>query len=286
MIDILSFAAAPFLITFREALEAALIVGIIAAYVRKIGREDLNKYIIVGSSSAIGISLLLGIIIFITFGELTGIYEKVFEGSAAITATIVLTYMIFWMGRNSRMIKGELEGQVDSSITGGHMIGIASLTFVAVVREGIETVLFLSALISVNTLATIIGASLGIGTVIILALIMMNGIRRLDIQRFFKYTSILLIIFAAGLLGFGTHELIEAGDELGMSLGLLGEPAFNINPDDVTHPLHEKGAVGSIMSALVGYDGNPEWLRVITYLGYWFVVGSYMIKTHFRQPNR
>ncbi len=93
----------------------------------------------------------------------------------------------------------------------------------------------------------------------------------------------LLIIFAAGLAGYGVHELLEAGEVLGVQFGVLGQQAFNINPPlnpDGSYPLlHEKGGVGSIFAALLGYDGNPEWLRVIVYVGYWLVVGLYAFRS-------
>jgi high-affinity iron transporter len=104
---------------------------------------------------------------------------------------------------------------------------------------------------------------------------MMRGIYRINIQQFFKYTSVLLVVFAAGLLGYGVHEFIEAG-----LLPPIIDHVWDINPTDVMHPLHEKGAIGSIFKALVGYDGNPELLRVIVYAGYWLVIGYYLLRTY------
>ena len=116
----------------------------------------------------------------------------------------------------------------------------------------------------------------------------MRGIRRLDINRFFQFTSIVLIVFAAGLAGYGVHELVEAGEGFGIELGILTQPAFDINPPlnaDGTYPLlHEKGAVGSALAAL-GYDGNPEWMRVIVYVGYWLVLGTYVLLSHRRMKS-
>ncbi len=115
-----------------------------------------------------------------------------------------------------------------------------------------------------------------------IVVVMMRGTRRLDIGSFFRYTSVLLLVFAAGLAGYGVHELIEAGEGVGLDFGVLGEPAFDVNPpvnpSGGFPPLHEKGLVGSILKALVGYDGNPEWLRVAVYLGYWLVVGYYLYR--------
>jgi high-affinity iron transporter len=119
-------------------------------------------------------------------------------------------------------------------------------------------------------------------------MLLMRGTYQLDIKKFFGYTSVLLIVFSAGLAGYGVHELIEAGENLGYDFGVLGDKPFNINPPvnpDGTYPiLHEKGVVGSILKALVGYDGNPEWLRITVYLGYWLIIGSYVLRTY-RRPN-
>lgn len=89
-----------------------------------------------------------------------------------------------------------------------------------------------------------------------------------------------LVVFAAGLFGYGLHELIDAGEGAGVDLGILSKEAYNINPADNTHPLHEKGAIGSILKALVLYDGNPEVLRVVVYVAYWAIIGVYLLKTY------
>ena len=266
---------ASFVITFREALEAALIVSIILAYLGKVGRKDLKKYLYLGTGLAIFTSLILGAIVLTVYGGLPTGVEKVFEGAASVTATVVLTYMIFWMAKNSQKIRSELQVKIDVAITSGYIFGITSLAFVAVFREGLETVLFLTTLVATDPFGTLIGALLGISTVLVLSFLMMKGVYRMNIQKFFKYTSVILVVFAAGLLGYGVHEFIEAD-----LLPPIVENVWNINPPDVTHPLHEKGAIGSILKALVGYDRNPELLRVIVNMGYWLVVGSYLSLIH------
>ncbi len=269
---------ASFVITFREALEAALIVSIILAYLGKVERKDLKKYLYLGTVLAIFTSLILGAIVLTVYGGLPTGVEKVFEGAASVTATVVLTYMIFWMAKNSQKIRSELQVKIDVAITSGYIFGITSLAFIAVFREGLETVLFLTTLVATDPFGTLMGALLGISTVLALSFLMMRGVYRMNIQKFFKYTSVILVVFAAGLLGYGVHEFIEAD-----LLPPIVENIWNINPPDVTHPLHEKGAIGSILKALVGYDGNPELLRVIVYVGYWLVVGTYLLKIY--APN-
>jgi high-affinity iron transporter len=122
---------------------------------------------------------------------------------------------------------------------------------------------------------TLIGLLTGIAAVVVLAVLMMRGVYRINVRKFFKYTSVLLVVFAAGLLGYGVHEFIEVG-----LVPPIIEHVWDINPADVTHPLHENGAIGSILKALLGYDGNPELLRVIVYVGYWLVIGYYLLRTY------
>jgi len=273
-----------FLLTFREALEAALIVAIVASYLKKIGKQGLNKYLYQGAAAAIGASVLLGLAILAVYGGLAGVSAEIFEGIASLTATVVLTYMILWMTRHAQTIRADLERSVETAVTAGQLSGIVALSFVAVFREGLETVLFLTTLAVIDSSGTLIGAISASAIVIVLAAVLMKGIYRLDIKKFFQVTSVILIIFAAGLTGYGVHELIEAGESSGIEFGVLGQHAFDINPPrspDGTYPLlHEKGAVGSIFSSLVGYDGNPEWLRVIVYLGYWLILGTYVFLTY------
>ncbi len=265
-------------ITFREGLEAALIIAIIVAYLVYIKRPELKKYVWIGVASAIGLSLVIGIAILIIYGSLSGISEKIFEGSASILATAVLTGMVFWMAKNAKNIKENLHRKIDETITRKQTAGIAVLVFIAVFREGIETVLFLSALYGADALGTITGFAAGMVIVTALSVMLMKGTLHLPVSDFFKYTGIILIIFAAGLFGYGIHEFIEVGEDMGYDLGILAYKPFDINPPDPTNPFHEKGAIGSILKTLVGYDGNPELLRIIGYIGYWIVVGGIFFK--------
>jgi len=273
-----------FLITFREALEAALIVTIMITYLRKIGKEDLNKYTYLGTGAALVMSLVAGVVLQVFYGGLGKMASELFEGIASLSAVVVLTSMIFWMTKHSKEIKGVMETKINQAVTKNELYGITALAFVAVAREGLETVLFLSATFVQDSAGTLLGAALGILVVLGLSHALMKGTVDLEIGKFFKVTSIMLLIFGAGLAGYGVHELIEAGEHSGMDFGFWGEKPYDINPavnPDGSYPsLHEKGIIGSILKALVGYDGNPEWLRIIVYLGYWLVVGTYVYKQY------
>ena len=270
---------ASFLITFREALEAALIIGIIAAYVAKIGRKDLYRYIYAGIIGAIVASMAVALVFKFVYGEFEGAAEELFEGGAALTAAVVLTYMIFWMAHNSKQIKGELHEKIDISVSRGEMLGVAVLSFIAVFREGVETVLFLGTLAINAPFDTIIGFILGVAVVVFLSFVMFKGIYRLDVSKFFKYTSILLILFSAGLTAYGVHELNEAG-----IIPPVIEHVWDINPPqnpDGSYPaLHEKGIIGSSLKALVGYNGNPSLTEVFAYIGYWIIIGIFVYRTY------
>ena len=274
---------ASFLITFREALEAALIIGIIAAYLAKIGRKDLYRYLNIGIIGAIAASAVAALVFKAVYGEFEGRAEELFEAAAAMTAAAVLTYMIFWMAGNSKKIKGELQEKIDISLSKGEKLGIAVLSFIAVFREGVETVLFLGALAINSPLDTLIGFILGAAVVIMLSFLMFKGIYSLDVSRFFKYTSILLILFSAGLTAVAVHEFNEAG-----IIPPVIEHMWDVNPPenpDGTYPLlHEKGLIGSSLKSLIGYNGNPSLTEVLAYIGYWMIIGSFVLKTY-RTPE-
>lgn len=270
---------ASFVITFREALEAALIISIIAAYLAKIGRRDLNRYLFLGTGGALIASIVVAFLFMVTYGGLEGKAEEIFEGVATLTAAAVLTYMIFWMARHAREIKGELQQKVDVAVSRGTMYGIAVIAFISVFREGVETVLFLGAVAIQSPGDTLAGVVLGIASVVILAVLLFKGIYRLNLQKFFKYTSILLIVFAAGLTAYGVHELNEAG-----IVPPVIEHVYDINPPlnaDGSYPaLHEKGTIGSILKSLIGYNGNPSLTELIAYAAYWLIIGSYVFRIY------
>ena len=273
-----------FIITFREALEAALIIGIIAAYISKIGRNDLNRHLAAGIIAAVIASAGVAMMFRTIYGGLEGAAEQLFEGMAALTAAAVLTYMIFWMAGSSKKIKGELQEKVDISISKGQMIGIAVMSFIAVFREGVETVLFLGALAIKSPVDTLAGFTVGVLTVVLLSVVMFRGFHSLDLGRFFKYTSILLILFSAGMIATGVHELNEAG-----IIPSVIDHVWDINPpvnNDGSYPiLHEKGAFGEIFRTLIGYNADPSLTEVIAYSGYWIIIGIFIYRTYMKFPE-
>lgn len=166
------------------------------------------------------------------------------------------------------------------------MLGIVALSLVAVLRETLETVLFMTTLVIIDSSGALTGTIVASATVILLGVLLMKGISRLDLNNFFQGHECDSDSFCSWADWARRPRLIEAGESSGIGLGVLGQRAFDINPPrnpDGTYPLlHEEGAVGSVLGALVGYTGSPEWLRIIAYLGCWLTLGTYVFLKHQR----
>jgi len=248
---------ASFIVTFREALEAALVIGIIYAYLAKINKKDLSRYLFIGSFGGIIASFGLAFALKAFDSEFSGTTEAVFEGFFGIAAAGVLTYMVFWMSKNSRMIKGEIQKKIDLSVSRGKMIGIMALSFSIVFREGVETVLFLGNLAVTSPVDTLIGSASGLIAVALISFLMFRGIYNFNFSKFFRYTSIIMMVFAAGLVGKATF-MLQAG-------GLL---PGTIAAWDTSRFISDNSILGSILGALIGYTAKPTILQVIFYFAY------------------
>ncbi len=204
--------AGAFLVTLREGLEAALIISIILAYLARTGNRQFFVNIWVGAGAAVVVSLAAGAGLYWTVGNLSGRAEEIFEGIAMFIAVAVLTYMVVWMKRQAVNIKAHLEAKVGSAVATGSALAMVSLAFVVVVREGIETVLFMLGILTSTTMsAATIGGFLGLTVAVAVGYIGYRGSRRLNLGVFFNVTGTLLIFFAAGLLAHGFHEFVEDG---------------------------------------------------------------------------
>ncbi len=261
---------ASFVITFREALEAALIVGIVLGYLSKTNQTKYNRIVYLAIGAAIAASIAGAVAFTRLAGGFTGRAEEIFEGAAMLIGAALLTTMILWMMRQ-RHVAAELRERVATEVAESHRFGLFALVFVSVLREGIETVIFLGAASFVSVDNSLIGALAGLLAAVVLGYAIFAGSMRLDLKKFFTLTSILLILFAAGLVAHGVHELQEAG-----IIPVVVEHVWDINPalnPDGSYPLlHENGLVGSILKTLVGYNGNPSLLEVVSYVGYLLLV--------------
>lgn len=255
------FASA--LITLREGLEAALIVGVVLVYLRKIGRLDRQASVWGGVVAALMASVAVAIVLQILGAEFEGRAEQIFEGTTMFLAVVVLTYMIFWMRSQGHQLRSALEHDVHTAVSGGQGWALAGLAFFAVFREGVETALFLSAAgFAADGGSALWGGLAGLAVAVVLGWLIFNTTAQIPLRSFFNVTSLLLLFFAAGLMAHGVHEFQEAG-----LLPTFIGPVWDINPI-----LPENSLVGSFLKALFGYNGNPSLLEVFSYVVYWVAV--------------
>ena len=257
-----------FLITLREGLEAGLIVAIILAYLKSTNQRLHFRTVLLAAIAAIAVSLAVGAAIFAVAGEFEGRSAEAFEGLAMLAAVVVLSWMIVWMKRQSAGIKPGLERDVAQAIGMGSVFALALIPFTAILREGLETAVFLFAATRTSTpLESTVGATAGIIVAIGLTWGIYSGGYRLNLRVFFNVTGVFLIFFAAGLLAHGIHELQEAG-----LMPIFVEHVWNIS-----HILDDGSGVGLWLKALLGYNGNPSLLEVIAYPVYLAIAFAYFL---------
>jgi high-affinity iron transporter len=272
---------AAFVIALREGIEAALIVSIVLAYLKQLGRSDRSHLVWWGTGLAVALSAIVGTIIFSVGAEFEGTAEQVFEGLVTLTAVGVLTWMIFWMRRQGARIKSELQQKVDTALTAGGL-ALAAIAFFAVLREGVETALFLfaaaegTAVEGGGVAAQLLGALLGLGLAVVLGVLLYRGGIRMNLRTFFKVTGVILVVVAAGLFAYSVHELQEAG-----WLPFLESPAF-----DLSATLPDDEGVGAVLRGLVGYNADPGVLEVVAWAAYLVVVGTLYLRPTQPLPSR
>jgi high-affinity iron transporter len=259
-----------YLLSLREGLEAALIIGILLGALSKIRRTDLSPTVWLGTLSAIGVSILTAILL-TTFGmSLQDPAEAIFEGITMLIAAGILTWMIFWMSKQARFLKSELEAGVNKAAASAGKSGVFWLAFIAVVREGVELALFITAAffagnqggVTSDIIQTLVGTILGVGTAALLSWTLFATAVRLDLRRFFQVTGILLILFAAGLIAHGVHEFNEVG-----WIPSIIEHVWNL--DSV---ISESSLLGQLLKTLFGYSSAPSLTEMIAYFVYIAVV--------------
>jgi high-affinity iron transporter len=252
-----------YLLSLREGIEAALILGILLGAVRQIKRPTLAPVIWMGTLSAVVLSILAAVLL-TTFGlEMKGPAEAIYEGFTMLIAAGLLTWMIFWMSAQARTLKASLEADIHRASQFGQR-AIFLVAFIAVLREGIELALFLTASAFVsNSLQTLTGAILGLGTAVLLGWSIFASTLRLNLRRFFQVTGALLVLFAAGLIAHGAHEFIE--------IGWL--PAIVERVWDINSIIGKESLAGQLLRALFGYNPAPDLTEVIAYVAYFIAIG-------------
>jgi high-affinity iron transporter len=257
------------LLTLREGTEMALVVGIVLAYLGQVGARAARRWVWLGVVAAVAVSLgFLGVLNALD-KEFAGATEQLFEGGAMLLAACFLTWMILWMSRNSRSLKGELQRGVTAALQrGGAAWGLFLLVFFAVVREGVELALLLFAAPGQGKL---LGGLAGIAGAIGIGVLIYAFGRRVDLRTFFKVTTILLVVFAAGLVSHAAHEFAEAGLLAGIEGPVLWSTKAFLPEDD---------GLGAVLRSLLGYADSPRAIEVVTYVGY-FVVAWLLFQTRF-----
>jgi high-affinity iron transporter len=267
-----------FLIMLREGFEAALVVAIVFAYLRRIGRLDLAGPVWLGVGIAVALSIIAGVIIRQTIGDLVGPDRLRAFAAISILAVVVLTWMVFWMRRQARLIRSDLERRVDEAlISENTKWAIAGVAFVAVIREGLEASLFLLAAGTEDSgTEVLIGGLLGLAVASGFAWLVYLGGKKLPMQVFFKVTGLILIVFAAGLCARSVMFL-QAANDLG---------SFNLNG---VYDLREYAwltqntEVGKFLAAMFGWDPRPSIEQVVVYLAYLIPV-TWLFLREPRQP--
>jgi high-affinity iron transporter len=267
----------------REGVEAALIVSIICAYLAKTGNRHHFPTIFGGAGLAIGLSIVLGVALFVTVGSFEEPYEQIFEGATMLLAAAVVTWMLFWMRRQASSVKGDLQAAVDRALDSGSARALGFLAFVAVIREGIETSLFLTGQItSADTAAgsVILGAVIGLAIALLLGLGSYQGSRRLNLAVFFRWTGVALVFIAGGLLAHATHEFIEVG-----LIPFGTQTLFDLS-GILPHEPEAGNVLGQFLRALFGYTATPEVTTFVVWLAYVAVVLVLYLRPAPRMPAR
>jgi len=271
---------ANYLIGLREGLEATLVVSILVAYLVKAGHRDRLRPIWLGVALAVALSLAFGALLTFTSNNLSFEAQERFGGLMSIIAVVFVTWMIFWMASAARSLSGELRGRIDRAADGTRW-SLALVAALAVGREGLETALFLWAATQTatgaHTVSTVpawqpvTGAVLGLTTAVVLGYLLYRGVVRVNLTAFFTWTGAFLIVVAAGVLGYGFHDLQEAG--------IL--PGLNHLAFDVSGTVDEGSWYGTVLKGVFNFSPQTTWLEAVVWTIYVAVV-----LTLFLRPQR
>ena len=250
---------AAILLALREGIEVALVIGLVLSSLKQLGQQKLHSALWIGAASAATLSLVIALILNWLGAEFDGKGEQIFEGSAMLLAAGLMSWMIFWMRRESSGIRASIQNGVQKAAGNHERLEIFLIAFTAVLRDGIELALFLlAARFASDPAQTVSGAVIGLAIAAALGWSLFTTSMKLNLNRFFLVTNFLLIFFAAGLIGRGIHEFNEA------SLLPTGiETVWNLSG-----VLSENSTVGQLFTALLGYSSSPSLSMVIGYILY------------------
>ena len=251
---------ANYLIGLREGLEAALVVGILIAYLVKTERRDLVRVVWAGVAFAAAVSIGFGALL--TFGPsgLSFEAQEAIGGTLSIIAVGLITWMIFWMARMARYMKAELHARLDDAINGG-AVAVFVVAILAVGREGLETALYLwvgAQAAQTTSAAPLLGAVLGLATSFLIGWAIYRGALKLNLRVFFAWTGLFLIVVAAGVLAYGVHDLQEAG--------IL--PGLNNLAFDVSATIPPASVLGTALKGVFNFSPATTWLQAVVWIAY------------------
>lgn len=262
-----------FLIMLREGLEIALVVAIILAYLKRMDRRSEFKAVWAGAGAGVAAALGAGSAVFIAVGDLHGTAEPITEGVIALVAAAVLSWMIFWMARQARYIKGTLEAKVEAALRAGSFGALATIAFVAVVREGMEAALFmLSSTVGQSDVDAAIGGGAGLAVAAGLGYLVYAGSKRINLRLFFRTTGVIVVLFAAGLVATGIHEFQEVG-----LLPVTRAHVWDLSSIALLNP--DTSTLGGLLHGLFGWSAAPSMEMVVAYILYLVPVGFAFLRT-------
>jgi high-affinity iron transporter len=267
-----------FVITLREGVEASLIVGIIAAFLVKEGRRDALRQMWAGVAVAIALCVGVAVLLEVVGQDLPQKQQEGLETIIGLIAVAAVTYMIVWMRRNARGIKATLEGEAASALAAGSTMALVGMAFLAVLREGLETSVFLLAAFqnATDTTAAGSGAVLGLLAAVAIGLGLYRGGVRINLSRFFRITGVVLVFVAAGLLATAAHTAHEAGWINGLQ-GQAVDLSWLVQPGTIS---------GSLLTGMLGLQPSPTVIEAALYLLYAVPMLLYVIWPDHLRPSR
>ncbi|PFE03731.1 iron permease [Bacillus cereus] len=281
-----------FLITFREVLEALLIVGIITTYLKRTDSKQFVKYVWLGAGLAVVASYIVALVFQVVFTGFAAMGSEMYlKISIIFISAILLTQMVFWMAEHSKNMQANMENKMSKYITTGNIIGMVVHSFLVVLREGVETVFFFAAITGGNIGAAMQGwgAITGLLVAAGVSYLFFKGTMRISLKVFFKVTGAFIVLIAAGLLVQGVAMLQDL-----KILGSVMPHVYDItwllpeHPIDYAHYLRDHGTapllsgdIGIFLKAFLGYSSMPSLEEVLVYIGYFVVLYMLII---FKKP--
>lgn len=265
-----------FVIGLREGVEASLIVGIVAAFLNQQGRRDALRQMWIGVGLAIALCVGVGIALEALEAQLPQRQQEALETVVALIAVAMVTYMIAFMRRHARNIKTELQDRAGAALAAGSAMSLVAMAFLAVLREGFETSVFLLAQFqassnpartSSDTVMAAGGAVLGLALAVVIGWLIYRGGMRINLARFFTATGMVLVLVAAGLLAFAAHTAHEA-TWLNIGQGQFADLSSVVRPGTIA---------AALLTGVLGIQPKPTWSEAIAWLVYLVPVGALVL---------